>query len=65
MNNDEMLDVFAALAMQGYLSQNDIQNWEQIHEPNLLKKKKKFCDYLLRKGWEHSRILDWLNEQNV
>ena len=42
-----------------------IQNWEQIHEPNLLKKKKKFCDYLLRKGWEHSRILDWLNEQNV
>jgi hypothetical protein len=30
MNNDEMLDVFAALAMQGYLSQNDIQNWEQI-----------------------------------
>jgi hypothetical protein len=30
MNNDEMLDVFAALAMQGYLSQNDIQNWAEI-----------------------------------
>ena len=41
------------------------QQWEQIHEPHLLKKKKKFCDHLLRKGWEHSRILDWLNDQKV
>lgn len=30
MNNEDLMDVFAALAMQGYLTQNDIQNWEQI-----------------------------------
>ncbi|WP_297515187.1 RecX family transcriptional regulator [Flavobacterium sp.] len=41
------------------------QNWESIRETNLLKKKKKFCDFLARKGWEHSRIMDWLHEQNV
>src|SRR5690606_18343140 len=26
--------------------------WNSISEKNLLKKKKKFCDYLLRKGYE-------------
>lgn len=30
MNNEDLIDLFAGLAMQGYLSQNDIQNWEQI-----------------------------------
>jgi hypothetical protein len=30
MNNEDLIDLFAGLAMQGYLTQNDIQNWEQI-----------------------------------
>jgi hypothetical protein len=30
MNNEDLIDLFAGIAMQGYLSQNDIQNWEQI-----------------------------------
>ena len=28
------------------------KHWETILEKNALKKRKKFCDYLLRKGWE-------------
>lgn len=30
--------------------------WDSIQERNTLKKRKKFCDYLLRKGWES----DWI-----
>jgi regulatory protein len=33
--------------------------WETLTENNLLKKRKKFCDYLLRKGWES----DWVYEK--
>lgn len=36
--------------------------WEQIREINALKKKKKFCDYLLRKGWESDRIIEKVSE---
>ena len=32
------------------------KTWETIHEKNTLKKRKKFCDTLLRKGWES----DWI-----
>ena len=30
--------------------------WETITEQNKIKKQKKFCDYLLRKGWESTRV---------
>jgi hypothetical protein len=30
MNNEELIDLFAALAMQGYLTQSHIQNQECI-----------------------------------
>ena len=30
--------------------------WELITEKNALKKRKKFCDYLLRKGWESELV---------
>ena len=30
MNDEDLIDLYAGLAMQGYLTQNDIQNWEQI-----------------------------------
>lgn len=39
-----------------------IHQWENIRESNVLKKKKKFCDYLLRKGWESDRIFEKANE---
>lgn len=32
------------------------KTWESIREKNQLKKRKKFCDTLLRKGWES----DWI-----
>ena len=36
--------------------------WESITEPNRQKKKKKFCDYLLRKGFETSLIYEKLQD---
>lgn len=38
------------------------KNWERITEKNALKKRKKFCDYLLRKGWESERIYEKVKE---
>lgn len=38
------------------------KHWEQIRETNVLKKKKKFCDFLLRKGWESHLVYDKLKE---
>ena len=35
------------------------KHWKTITERNALKKRKKFCDYLLRKGWES----DWVYEK--
>ena len=35
------------------------KHWDTITEKNTLKKRKKFCDYLLRKGWES----DWVYEK--
>lgn len=35
------------------------KQWQTIIEKNPLKKRKKFCDYLLRKGWES----DWVYEK--
>lgn len=32
------------------------RHWETLKEPNAQKKKKKFCDYLLRKGWESNVV---------
>lgn len=38
------------------------KHWEFLTEPNLLKKKKKWCDYLLRKGFESNLIYEKLND---
>lgn len=48
--SDEYEAVFHALAER---------QWESISEKNVLKKRKKFCDFLLRKGWES----DWIYEK--
>jgi regulatory protein len=34
------------------------RQWESIRETNLLKKRKKFCDYMLRKGFESNLIYE-------
>ena len=36
--------------------------WDTISENNKLKKQKKFCDYLLRKGWESTMVYDRYKE---
>jgi regulatory protein len=50
---EEYLASFHALAER---------HWESIAERNILKKKKKFTDYLLRKGFESHLIYEKLNE---
>lgn len=38
------------------------RNWESIRERNAVKKRKKFCDFLLRKGFESNLIYEKLKE---
>lgn len=41
------------------------RHWETIRETNAQKKKKKFCDYLLRKGWESDLVYEKWKELSV
>jgi regulatory protein len=50
---EEYLETFHALAEK---------NWESILEKNSLKKRKKFCDYMLRRGFESNMIYDKVKE---
>lgn len=36
--------------------------WNSIHEKNTLKKRKKFCDYLLRRGFESNIVYEKMKE---
>jgi regulatory protein len=38
------------------------RNWESVTERNLLKKRKKFCDFLLRKGYESNLVYEKAKE---
>ncbi|MEW5677513.1 regulatory protein RecX [Flavobacterium enshiense] len=38
------------------------KHWESISEKNLQKKKRKFCDFLLRKGYESNLIFEKVND---
>ena len=38
------------------------RNWESIAEKNVLKKRKKFCDFLLRKGYESNLVYEKVKE---
>ncbi len=53
ISNEEYLDTFEKIAAR---------NWESIKETNLQKKRKKFCDYLLRKGFESNLIYEKAKE---
>lgn len=41
------------------------KHWDSIKETNIQKKKKKFCDFLLRKGWESQLVFEKLKELEV
>lgn len=49
----EYLDTFNTLAEK---------HWDTILEKNALKKRKKYCDYLLRKGWESEMVYEKVKE---
>jgi regulatory protein len=53
ISNEEYLDTFEKIATR---------NWDSIKETNLQKKRKKFCDYLLRKGFESNLIYEKAKE---
>ncbi|MEO8253768.1 MAG: regulatory protein RecX [Flavobacterium sp.] len=38
------------------------RNWETIRETNSLKKRKKFCDFMLRKGFESNMVYEKVRE---
>lgn len=50
---EEYLDTFHSLANR---------HWESMREENALKKRKKFCDFLLRKGFESNLVYDKVKE---
>ena len=53
ISEEEYQDVFDTLSER---------HWETITERNAQKKRKKFCDYLLRKGWESDLVYQKLKE---
>ncbi len=53
ISSEEYLETFQALAER---------HWKTIKEANSLKKRKKFCDYLLRRGFESNLIYDKVKE---
>lgn len=50
---EEYLSTFHTLAER---------QWESIQETNTLKKRKKFCDYILRRGFESNLVYDKVKE---
>jgi regulatory protein len=53
------------ISIEEYLSTFDTvaeRQWETISETNNLKKRKKFCDYLLRKGFESNLVYEKVKE---
>jgi len=50
---EEYLETFHTLAER---------HWEFIRETNTLKKRKKFCDYMLRRGFESNLVYDKVKE---
>lgn len=50
---DEYISTFDSLAEK---------HWESIRETNIQKKRKKFCDYLLRRGFESNLVYEKVKE---
>jgi regulatory protein len=56
INTEEYLASFHSLAER---------HWESIRENNILKKRKKFCDYMLRRGFESNLVYDKVKELEI
>lgn len=41
------------------------RHWESISEKNSLKKRKKFCDYMLRRGFESNLVYEKVKELEI
>lgn len=53
INNEEYYTTFDTLANR---------HWESIRETNSLKKRKKFCDFMIRKGFESNLVYEKVRE---
>ncbi|MCV9927695.1 RecX family transcriptional regulator [Flavobacterium sp. LS1R49] len=53
ISTEEYLDTFEQLAQKC---------WDSIQENNQLKKRKKFCDYILRRGYESNMVYEKVKE---
>ncbi|OIV43065.1 regulatory protein RecX [Flavobacterium johnsoniae] len=53
ISNEEYFETFENLSERG---------WNSIHEQNALKKRKKFCDYMLRRGYESDLVYEKVKE---
>lgn len=53
ISSDEYFETFENLSERG---------WNSIHEQNALKKRKKFCDYMLRRGYESDLVYEKVKE---
>lgn len=53
ITSEEYYDTFEKLSER---------TWDSINERNTLKKRKKFCDYLIRKGWESDMVYSKIKE---
>lgn len=53
ITTEEYLETFHKLADR---------HWESIREINVLKKRKKFCNYILRRGFESNLVYDKVKE---
>ena len=53
---EEYLETFHTLAER---------HWKTIRETNTLKKRKKFCDYILRRGFESNLVYDKVKELEI
>jgi regulatory protein len=56
ISTEEYLDTFHILAER---------HWESIRETTTLKKRKKFCDYMLRRGFESNLVYDKVKELEI
>ncbi|WP_395066764.1 regulatory protein RecX [Flavobacterium sp.] len=56
------------ISMDAYQTAFDLLSekyWDAITEKNVIKKRKKFCDFLLRKGWESELVYCRVRELEV
>lgn len=53
ISNEEYYTTFDSLANK---------HWESIKETNSLKKRKKFCDFMLRRGFENNMVYEKVRE---